>query len=121
LNTPKCFVHNAEEYIVIRFDAFFVRSEGGWNCGSALAHEAQISITMNSKKSKGRSASVTRNCKEFVGTPMENKFYVLHVMSQIKHEMKSKRMRWAGHVARIGRRGKHIGYWWQSQKERDHY
>jgi hypothetical protein len=23
-----------------------------------------------------------------------------------------------GHVARMGRRGKHIGYWWDSQKER---
>jgi hypothetical protein len=26
-------------------------------------------------------------------------------------------MRWVGHVAR-GRRGMHIGYWWESQKER---
>jgi hypothetical protein len=25
--------------------------------------------------------------------------------------MITSRMRWAGHVARIGRRGKHIGYW----------
>jgi hypothetical protein len=25
--------------------------------------------------------------------------------------IKSKRMRWAGHVARMGRRGTHIGYW----------
>jgi hypothetical protein len=27
---------------------------------------------------------------------------------------------WAGHVARMERRGMHIRYWWQSQKERDH-
>jgi hypothetical protein len=25
--------------------------------------------------------------------------------------VKSRRMRWAGHVARMGRRGMHIGFW----------
>jgi hypothetical protein len=34
--------------------------------------------------------------------------------------IKSRRMRWAGHVARIGRKGIHIRYWWESQKERCH-
>jgi hypothetical protein len=34
---------------------------------------------------------------------------------------KSRRMRWAGYVARIGRRGMYRGYWWESQKERNHY
>jgi hypothetical protein len=33
--------------------------------------------------------------------------------------IKSRRMRWARHVARMGRRGMHIEYWWESQKERD--
>jgi hypothetical protein len=28
--------------------------------------------------------------------------------------IKSRRMRWAGHVARMGRRGTRIGYWWES-------
>jgi hypothetical protein len=28
--------------------------------------------------------------------------------------IKSRRMRWAGHVARMGRRGTHIDYWWES-------
>jgi hypothetical protein len=26
---------------------------------------------------------------------------------------------WAGHVARMGRRGALIDYWWESQRERD--
>jgi hypothetical protein len=35
--------------------------------------------------------------------------------------IKSSRIRLAGHVARMGRRGMHIGYLWESQKNRDHY
>jgi hypothetical protein len=35
--------------------------------------------------------------------------------------IKSKRIRWAGHVAHMGRRGMHIRIWWERQKERDHY
>jgi hypothetical protein len=34
--------------------------------------------------------------------------------------IKSRRMRRAEHVARMGRRGKRIDYWWESQRERDH-
>jgi hypothetical protein len=32
--------------------------------------------------------------------------------------VKSGRMRWAGHVARMGRRGMRIGYWREIQRER---
>jgi hypothetical protein len=35
--------------------------------------------------------------------------------------IKSRKMRWAGHVARMGRRGMRICYWYESQKERDHW
>jgi hypothetical protein len=34
--------------------------------------------------------------------------------------IKWRRMRWAGHVARMGRRGTRIDYLWESQRERDH-
>jgi hypothetical protein len=34
--------------------------------------------------------------------------------------IKSRRMRSAEHVARMGQRGMHIRYWWESQKKRDH-
>jgi hypothetical protein len=35
--------------------------------------------------------------------------------------IKSIRMRYAGHVARMGKQGMHMGYWWESQIERDHW
>jgi hypothetical protein len=35
----------------------------------------------------------------------------LYSPPSITRIMKSRRMRWAGHVARMGRRGMHIGYW----------
>jgi hypothetical protein len=34
--------------------------------------------------------------------------------------IKSRRIIWTGNVARMGRRGMHMGCWWESQKERDH-
>jgi hypothetical protein len=34
--------------------------------------------------------------------------------------IKSRKTRWAGHVARMGRTRTHIDYWWESQREKDH-
>jgi hypothetical protein len=45
----------------------------------------------------------------------------LYSSPNITRMIKSRKMRWAGHVARMGGgRGMRIGYWWESQKERDH-
>jgi hypothetical protein len=45
----------------------------------------------------------------------------LYSSPSISKMIKSRRMRWAGHVARMGRRGMHIGYWWEYQKKREHW
>jgi hypothetical protein len=44
----------------------------------------------------------------------------LYSYPNIIRMIKSKRMRWAGHVARIGGREMYIRAWWESQKERNH-
>jgi hypothetical protein len=45
----------------------------------------------------------------------------LYSSPSIIRTIKSRRMIWAGYVTRMGRRGMHIGYWWENQEERDHY
>jgi hypothetical protein len=41
----------------------------------------------------------------------------LYSLSSIIRMMKSRKMRWAGHVARMGRGGMYIGYWWEATKK----
>jgi hypothetical protein len=54
--------------------------------------------------------------------PLNEELHNLYSSQSIIRMMKSRRMRWAGHVARRGgRKGMHIGYWWKSHIERDHW
>jgi hypothetical protein len=43
----------------------------------------------------------------------------LYSSPSIIRTIKSRRMRWAGHVARMGRGETRIDYWWESQREID--
>jgi hypothetical protein len=45
----------------------------------------------------------------------------LYSSPSIIRMIQSRRMRLAGHVARMGRRGMHIGYWWEIQKETEQW
>jgi hypothetical protein len=44
----------------------------------------------------------------------------LYSSPSIVRMIKSRSIRWAGHVAHMVRREMHGGLWWESQKERDH-
>jgi hypothetical protein len=59
---------------------------------------------------------VTRDWRKMHNEELHN----LYPSPSIMRMIKSRRMRWAGHVARMGRRGVHIGHVWESQNERDH-
>jgi hypothetical protein len=42
---------------------------------------------------------------------------ILYTSPNVIRQIRSRRMRWAGHVARLGRRGKCIRFWWESNLE----
>jgi hypothetical protein len=44
----------------------------------------------------------------------------LYFSRSIIRIIKSRMIRWAGHVAGMGKREMRISYWWESQRERDH-
>jgi hypothetical protein len=45
--------------------------------------------------------------------------HISYFSTSIIRVTKSRRVRWTGNVARMGLSGMHIGYWWESRKERD--
>jgi hypothetical protein len=57
---------------------------------------------------------------DLVNIKPNEELHNLYSSPSIIRIIKSRRMRWRGMWHEWGRRGMHIGYWWASQKERDH-
>jgi hypothetical protein len=62
-----------------------------------------------------RRDEVTGGWRKVHNEELHNLYCSLSIIRMIR----SRRMRWAGHVTQMGKRGMRIGYWWESQKGRD--
>jgi hypothetical protein len=51
---------------------------------------------------------------------LNEELYDLYCSYNIVRVIKSRRMRWAGHVVRMGRGEVYTVFWWENVRERDH-
>jgi hypothetical protein len=84
-----------------------------------LREEHRLTVSENRmlrRISSPKEDKVTGDWRKLHNEGLHNLYFSPNIIITIN----SRKLRWAGHVARMGRRGMHIGYWLESQKERDH-
>ena len=90
-----------------------------WNLGTILREERKLRV-FESRVLRGKFGpkrdEVTREWKKLHNVELNYLFSSLNIV-QVK---KSRIMRWAGHVARMGRGEVYSGFWWGNLRERDH-
>jgi hypothetical protein len=59
-----------------------------------------------------RRDEVTRDWRKLHNEKLNKLYFSPNIITS--RMIKSRRMRWAGHIARMGGRGMYIGYWWES-------
>jgi hypothetical protein len=90
----------------------------GVNLVSDLREEHKLSVFENRvlrRIFRPKRVEVTGDWRKLHNEELHN----LYSSPSIIRIIKSRMMRWAGHVALMVRGEMHIGYWWESQKKRD--
>ena len=64
---------------------------------------------------------ISRRSSPVVSSSRQLVIFWLYSALRVVRVIKSRRMRWTGHVARMGEERGRIGSWWGNRKERDHW
>jgi hypothetical protein len=89
------------------------------NTDTLIDASKETGLDINADKTKYMLLSRHQNVGQNLDIEIANRSF--ENVSQLKYSIIRRRMRWAGHLARMGRRGTLLDYWWESQRERVNY
>jgi hypothetical protein len=88
-----------------------------WSLTLREEHRLRVSENRVPRRTFGpKRDEVTREWRKLYNEELHN----LYSFSDIIRQVRSRRMRWARHVACMGEERKVYKFWWESPKERDH-